>query len=62
MKKFLAKLKNLFWAFMELDKVYRKMNMDALWQVLRLYGVGCKLLKAVRHVPESEMKLVNGSL
>ena len=47
-EKFLAaKGKDLFWAFMDLEKAYDKLDRDALWQVLRLYGVGSKLLKAV---------------
>ena len=33
---------------MDLEKAYDRVDRDALWQVLRLYGVGCKLLKAVK--------------
>ena len=46
-EKFLAKEKDLFWAFMVLEKACDRVDWDALWQVLRLYGVGGKLLKAV---------------
>mgnify|MGYP000675205646 CR=1 FL=1 len=47
-EKFFAKGKNLFLAFMDLEKAYDRVDRDALWQVLRLYGVGDKLLKAVQ--------------
>ena len=43
---FLAKGKDLFWAIMYLEKAY--VDRYALWKVLRLYGVGGKLLKAVQ--------------
>ena len=38
-EKFLAEGKDLFWAFMDLEKAYDRVDRDALWQVLRLYGV-----------------------
>ena len=47
-EKFWAKVKDLFMAFMDLEKTYDRLDRDALWQVLRLYGVGGKLLKAVQ--------------
>ena len=39
---------DLFLACMDLEKAYDRVVRDALWQVLRLYGVGGKLLKAVQ--------------
>ena len=33
---------------MDLEKAYYRVDRDALWKVLRLYGVGGKLLKAVQ--------------
>ena len=39
-EKFLAKGKDFFWAFMDLEKAYDRVDRDALWQLLRLYGVG----------------------
>ena len=48
-EKFLAKGKDLFWAFMDLEKANNRVDRDALWQMLRLYGVGGKLLKAVQN-------------
>ena len=47
-EKFLAKGNDLFWAFMDLEKTYDKVDRDSLWQVLRMYGVCGKLLKAVQ--------------
>ena len=47
-EKYLAKGKDVFWAFMDLEKAYDKVDREALWRVLRLYGVGGKLLKAVQ--------------
>ena len=43
----MAKGKDFFWDFMDIQKAYDRMDKDALWQVLRLYEGGGKLLKAV---------------
>ena len=51
-EKFLAKGKDLVWTFMDLEKAYDRVDRDALWQVLRLYGVGGNLLKAVQSLYE----------
>ena len=29
--------------FMDMEKVYDKINMEGLWQFLRMYDVGCKI-------------------
>ena len=34
--------------FMDLEKAYDRVNMEALWQVLRIYDVGGKLLNAIK--------------
>ena len=34
--------------FMDLEKVYDGVNMEALWQVLRMYDVGGKLLNNMK--------------
>jgi hypothetical protein len=47
-EKYLAKGKDVFWAFMDLEKAYDRIDREALWRVLRLYGVGGHLLKAVQ--------------
>ena len=34
-------------AFMNLENAYDRVNREALWQVLRLYDVGSKLLNGI---------------
>ena len=34
--------------FMDLEKAYDSVNMEALWQVLRMYDVGGKLLSGIK--------------
>ena len=47
-EKYLAKGKDSFWAFMDLEKAYDRVDRGALWRMLSLYGVGGKLLSAVK--------------
>jgi hypothetical protein len=47
-EKYLEKGKDVFWAFMDLEKAYDRIDREALWKVLRLYGVGGRLLNAVK--------------
>jgi hypothetical protein len=47
-EKYLEKGKDVFWAFMDLEKAYDRIDRKALWKVLRLYGVGGRLLNAVK--------------
>ena len=47
-EKYPANGKDVFWAFMELEKTYDTINRHGIWQMLRVYGVGGKLLKAVQ--------------
>ena len=47
-EKYLANGKNVFWAFMDLEKAYDTVDRHGMWQMLRVYGVGGKLLKAVQ--------------
>ena len=47
-KKYLANGKDVFWAFMDLEKAYDTIDRHGMWQMLRVYGVGGKLLKAVQ--------------
>ena len=37
-------------AFMDLEKAYDRFNREALWQVLRMYDVGSKLLKGIKRM------------
>ena len=45
--KYLVNQKNIFWAFVDLEKVYDTIDRHGIWRMLRVYGVGGKLLKAV---------------
>ena len=49
-EKYLANRKDVFWAFMNLEKAYDTIDRHGMWQMLRVYGVGEKLLKAVQNV------------
>ena len=48
-EKYLANGKDVFWAFMDLEKAYDTIDRHGMWQMLRVYGVGGKLLKAVQN-------------
>ena len=45
-EKYLANWKDVFWAFMDLEKAYDTIGRHGMWQMLRVYRVGGKLLKA----------------
>ena len=47
-EKYLINGKDAFWAFMDFEKAYDTINRHGMWQMLRVYGVGGKLLKAVQ--------------
>ena len=47
-EKYLANGKDVLWAFMDLEKAYNTIDRHGMWQLLRVYGVGGKLLKAVQ--------------
>ena len=36
--------------FMDLEKAYDRVNREALWQVLRMYDVGGKLLNSIKNM------------
>ena len=36
--------------FMDLGKLYDRANREALWQVLRIYDVGSKLLNGIKNM------------
>ena len=46
-EKYLANGKDVFVAFMDFEKAYDTIDRHGMWQIIRLYGVGGKLLKAV---------------
>ena len=47
-EKYLVNVKVVFWAFMDLEKAYDTVDRHGIWQMLRVYGVGRKLLKVVQ--------------
>ena len=47
-EKYLANGKDVFWGFMDLEKAYDTIDQHGMWQMLRVYGVGGKLLKGVQ--------------
>ena len=34
----------MYFAFLDLEKVYDRVDRDAMWNVLRVYGIGGRLL------------------
>jgi hypothetical protein len=46
-EKYLEKQKEEFVAFMNLEKVYNRVDRMAIWEVLTMYGVGGKILRAI---------------
>ena len=46
-EKYLANGKDVFWAYMDLEKAYDTIERHGMWQMPRVHGVGGKLLKAV---------------
>ncbi len=63
-EKYLEKDRKLFAAFMDLEKAYDRVDRKGLWETLRVYGVGGKLLGGVRSFYEnaSASVQVNGEL
>ena len=47
-EKYLANWKDVYWAFMNLEKAYDTIDRHGMWQMLRVYGVEGKMLKAVQ--------------
>ena len=47
-EKYLAKGKDVFWAFMDLEKSYDTIDRHGMWQMPRVHEVGGKLLTAVQ--------------
>ena len=42
------KKRRVYVSFIDLKKAYDRINRDALWQVLRMHGVGGKLLGGIK--------------
>ena len=47
-KKYPVNGKDVFWVFMDLEKAYDTIDLHGMLQMLRVYEVGGKLLKAVQ--------------
>ncbi len=47
-EEYLGKDKKLYPAFMDLEKAYNRVDREALWSVLKIYGVGGQLLKGIQ--------------
>ncbi len=46
-EEYLGKDKKLYAAFTDLEKAYDRADREALWTVLKIYGVGGQLLKGI---------------
>ncbi len=49
------KEKKLYTAFMDLETAYDRVDWLSLWEVLRIYGVGGKLLSAIKSFYERHL-------
>ena len=47
-EKCLGKGKDVYFAFLDLEKAYDRVDRDAMWNVLRVYGIGGRLLRGVK--------------
>ena len=46
-EKYIANGKDVFWALMDLEKAYDTIDRHGMWQMVRVHGVGGKLMTAV---------------
>ena len=51
-EKFVDKNKSLYVAYMDLEKAYDRVDREAIWRVLGMYGINGQLLKAVQSLYE----------
>ena len=59
-EKFPAKRWEVYFAFMDLEKAYNRMDRRALWQVVSVFGVGGRLLKALQSLYDDNRMSENG--
>ena len=57
-EKMLEKHREVFWAFMDLEKAYDRIDREALWQVLGIYGVGGCVLRGIQSFYEGSTACV----
>ncbi len=61
MEDYLRKDKKLYESFMDLEKAYDRVDREALWIVLRIYGVGGQLLKGIQDFYREANACLRGS-
>jgi hypothetical protein len=44
--------------FMDLEKAYGRVEMMAIWEELKMYAVGCKILGAIKSIYKESMVCV----
>ena len=49
-EKYLEKGKDVYFVFLDLKKAYDRVERDVMWNVLRLYGIGGRLLQGMKFV------------
>ena len=52
--------RRVYVGFIYLEKAYDRGNREALWQVLRMYDVGCKLPSGIKSMYMLIVQLVSG--
>ena len=57
-ERYIGKRRKLYAAFMDLEKAYDRVDRKALWDVMKIYGVGGKLLRAVQAFYENSRACV----
>ncbi len=60
-KEYLGKDKKLYAAFMDFEKAYDMADREALWSVLKIYGVGEQLLTPLLRTLKKAHMLVYGA-
>ncbi len=48
----------MFCAFMDLDKAYDRVDREGLWSLLQIYGIGGRLMRAVKSFYEGSRACV----
>ena len=56
----MGKGKDICFAFLDLEKAYGRVDRDAMWNVLRLYGIGGRLLQGVKSLYVGSKACVRG--
>ncbi len=64
MEEYLGKDMKLYAAFMDLEKAYDRVDRKALWNVVKIYGVGTQLIEGIKafHREANAYVTVDGEL